>query len=113
MRDQQKQNIRIKDLILGAASLKLNYDELNSEEICTICIEEFKENDNIIRLPCDPRHLFHANCIGAWIETKTNCPICKAEFNQDTLSDLKQNQNLAEEKFEKKEDNKDNKDDFN
>lgn len=112
MREDKKQNIRIKDLILGAASLKLNYDELNSEEICTICIEEFNENDNIIRLPCDQRHLFHASCIGAWIETKTNCPICKAEFNQETLSDLKQNQSVTEEKLEKKGKNEENKDNF-
>jgi hypothetical protein len=26
---------------------------------CTICMEEFKDNDEVIPLPCNPKHIFH------------------------------------------------------
>ena len=33
---------------------------------CTICLNEFKENDLVSPLPCDTRHYFHSSCIERW-----------------------------------------------
>lgn len=45
---------------------------------CIICMEEFKENSELRKLPCD--HLFHPECIDQWLLNEKNCPFCKAEI---------------------------------
>jgi hypothetical protein len=44
---------------------------------CSICIEDFKNNDNIIRLSCN--HNYHYDCILEWFKSNPlpNCPICR------------------------------------
>lgn len=46
---------------------------------CTICCEDYEDDDRVIILPCD--HIFHNNCIIPWIQnSSTKCPICHAEI---------------------------------
>ena len=52
-----------------------NYELKN----CTICLENFKDGDNIKRLGC--LHIFHKNCIIPWLKTKNFCPIDKHQIN--------------------------------
>jgi Ring finger domain len=42
---------------------------------CSICIENFKENDKIKKLHCG--HCFHTNCINAWTVNVLKCPNCR------------------------------------
>jgi len=35
---------------------------------CTICMVEYEPEDEIIPLPCDVRHFFHAACIENWLK---------------------------------------------
>ena len=42
---------------------------------CCICLENYKNNDETIILPCV--HIFHSNCIKHWMKRQDNCPICK------------------------------------
>ena len=42
---------------------------------CCICLENFKINDETMILPCI--HIFHSNCIKAWMKRQLFCPICK------------------------------------
>ena len=35
---------------------------------CAICFMEYDENSQIIKLPCDERHFFHADCIENWLK---------------------------------------------
>lgn len=37
---------------------------------CIICMEIFKDNDNVAELNCDLRHYFHEKCIEEWLKTK-------------------------------------------
>ena len=52
-------------------------NEINNEEIiCSICLQEYREDDELSELPgC--HHLFHKNCLGKWIAKHGNCPYCK------------------------------------
>ena len=53
---------------------------------CSICLCPFQHKDEIVVLPCDPRHYFHTDCITAWLDresTNNECPIC---FNKIPLS---------------------------
>ena len=55
---------------------KIKVDKLNEEnKKFSICLEDFKDNDYAIFLPCV--HLFHTNCIKKGLKNKDNCPLCK------------------------------------
>lgn len=43
-----------------------NPNLLDKNDECAICLDLFKLNDRIKRLPCS--HVYHAECIGAWIK---------------------------------------------
>lgn len=49
------------------------------EEVCAICLEEFKEKQRIVHWK-SCQHLFHYDCIRYWTQRKKNCPICKCEY---------------------------------
>tara|TARA_Y100000992_G_scaffold69024_1_gene43095 strand:+ start:3229 stop:3720 length:492 start_codon:yes stop_codon:yes gene_type:complete len=51
-------------------------NNLNIE--CAISLEEFKENDNIIILPC--KHIFLKESIEKWLNKSKICPICRKEI---------------------------------
>ena len=48
------------------------------DEFCSICLEEFKQNDKIITLECD--HYYHKVCITDWFKKETSCPLCRETF---------------------------------
>ena len=56
---------------------------------CSICLDEFKEGDKCIRLPCEGEpHIFHSgsdSCSGIrpWLERNNTCPMCRHEFPTD------------------------------
>ena len=56
-------------------------NKLNDEnKRCVICLEDFKNNDKSIYLPCF--HLFHEKCITDWINMKKRfCPLCRSIIN--------------------------------
>ncbi|XP_047306390.1 uncharacterized RING finger protein P32A8.03c-like [Impatiens glandulifera] len=46
-------------------------------EACAICQEEFKQgDDDICKLRCN--HIYHFECIKAWLMQRNFCPICRA-----------------------------------
>ena len=42
---------------------------------CLICLENYIVEENLCYLPCF--HLFHSDCIKAWIKKSNKCPLCK------------------------------------
>jgi len=55
-------------------------DESNtSKNSCSICLEDYKEGQEIITLPkCD--HIFHKPCVTKWLDINKICPICRTEI---------------------------------
>jgi len=53
-------------------------------DLCPICLEQFHDEEIIIRLPCG--HMLHEtkNCTDGvrWYRTKKTCPICRAEVEK-------------------------------
>ena len=68
-----------KYIIEGMIHLNL---ESNSDEMCAICIEDYKIGDSIIKLKCG--HSYHDYCIQSWFNELINndkevvCPLCKS-----------------------------------
>ena len=55
----------------------LNEDQLVNE--CSICLEPYKQGDDIILLKCG--HLFHEECIKTWITPDNqSCPYCRTDI---------------------------------
>ena len=67
--------------------ITISNDDLKKDLCCSICLDNFKLNDKIIKLPCKNNpHYFHKgdneNCDGIfpWFEKNNTCPVCRYEF---------------------------------
>ena len=58
---------------------------------CDICCVDFVKYDAISILPCSDKHIFHDDCIDAWINhakgknTKPECPLCRKEIEDNSI----------------------------
>lgn len=44
---------------------------------CSVCLSEFQEDESVRLLPkCN--HAFHLSCIDTWLQSHSNCPLCRA-----------------------------------
>lgn len=57
---------------------KVAKGENNDLEKCTICLNDFVEEEDVRRLPC--MHLFHIECVDQWLPTNKCCPICRVDI---------------------------------
>ncbi|KAJ0106462.1 hypothetical protein Patl1_19186 [Pistacia atlantica] len=48
---------------------------IHVDKKCTICQEEYEEDDEMGKLDCG--HSFHIQCIKQWLAQKNACPVCK------------------------------------
>jgi hypothetical protein len=53
----------------------------SSHKCCCICKDDFKDKELISKLQCG--HEYHEKCIGIWIYTKPQCPLCKKMLTTD------------------------------
>ncbi|XP_074587652.1 E3 ubiquitin-protein ligase ATL6-like [Curcuma longa] len=58
-----------------AKAIREGSDELE----CAVCISEFEEEEALRLLPgcC---HVFHTECIDAWLADHVTCPVCRADL---------------------------------
>ena len=50
-------------------------EENNNNEQCSICLDEFIENETLFQLNC--QHYYHEKCLKDWLKKNRNCPICR------------------------------------
>ena len=50
-------------------------NDIYSDKECTICLEEFIENEKIYGLKCN--HYYHKKCIDDWLKKRQTCPLCR------------------------------------
>lgn len=82
-------------VIKGLPRLKMDSQLLDqarqSSSMCNICFEEFKLDEEVIRIPC--KHIFHTLCLTPWLEQNGTCPMCRfslvpeSERNQNSTED--------------------------
>jgi hypothetical protein len=67
------------------------FDDLDNEIIsqdendnnCFICLENYKKDDIVTKLPC--KHRFHKNCIKTWLcKENTRCPVCRKDTRKSS-----------------------------
>ncbi|OWM69731.1 hypothetical protein CDL15_Pgr025580 [Punica granatum] len=60
--------------------------QMRDEENCVICLEAYREGDNIGTLKTCTHH-YHVSCIKKWLLMKNSCPICKASALADDMKE--------------------------
>ncbi|CAK8537555.1 unnamed protein product [Lathyrus sativus] len=66
----------VKDLKIGRVTLE-----------CAVCLNEF-EDDETLRLIPVCSHVFHRECIDAWLLHHSTCPVCRADLVPDPKDEL-------------------------
>ena len=64
-------------------SIALSINEVEKESSCTICLEEFKSDDDVTEMTCNSAHIFHPDCLKLWLERNFSCPTCRTEINSE------------------------------
>lgn len=57
--------------------------EFKKDDDCQICLEKLDKSTSSFVNGC--KHIFCDECIRAWSQTSTSCPVCRHEFNAITL----------------------------
>ncbi|KAE8706314.1 putative Argonaute protein group [Hibiscus syriacus] len=63
---------RVKDLETGKEAME-----------CVVCLREF-EDDETVRLMPRCSHVFHHDCINAWLAFHVTCPVCRVKLSPDS-----------------------------
>ena len=66
----------IKQLLNKCSEVKYN-NEIKTDS-CPITLERFKENETLVKLPCN--HIFSKSAINEWFKNKSSCPVCRTEI---------------------------------
>lgn len=53
--------------------------EEDDDRECPVCLTEFGPEDNLRLLPTC-KHVFHQECIDAWFDEHSTCPLCRASL---------------------------------
>jgi len=81
--DQQGPRGASKDALEDLQRVKACAETRSVQPSCVVCMEDFKDGDSCIKLPCSSRHIFHENCIMPWLKTHNTCPTCRHELEPE------------------------------
>ncbi|SOV21582.1 RING zinc finger protein, putative [Plasmodium sp. DRC-Itaito] len=51
-----------------------------NDDVCSICMMNYINKDDVMIMPCDKRHFFHVNCLTKWLYKSQVCPICRTNI---------------------------------
>ncbi|EEB06551.1 ubiquitin-protein ligase E3 [Schizosaccharomyces japonicus yFS275] len=63
---------------------KVPQNLVDEEYECTVCLENFKTGDDVVRLPC--KHYFHEQCIKPWLRVNGTCAVCRAPVDPNAAA---------------------------
>ena len=72
--------VTLSDLRLNTQVLICPQHLIDNEEVCSICLNKYKKNDIVRKLPCN--HMFHIQCVDKSFEYRKNCPYCQTSVIQ-------------------------------
>lgn len=94
--DNYENNIRLAERVgvvevgidnIDTVSSVIPKEEVNSDDICTICLDKMidKRNEHVRKLICS--HIYCDGCITQWLAKNKKCPVCNVDL-EDKLNEL-------------------------
>lgn len=68
----------INDLALN----EIEFENLEDEQECSICLEYFKDRVNLISVETC-KHVFHKECMAKWLKYNNICPLCRMNLKKE------------------------------
>lgn len=69
----------VRSNLLASKHQKVEIYKIGKEEFCPICLEEFRKDELLRKLPCS--HHFHALCVDPWfLKSSPKCPLCRGNI---------------------------------
>ena len=60
----------------------ISIQEVEESTRCNVCLIDFTEGETVCQLSCS--HLYHSHCITRWLTTKTTCPTCRRNLQEES-----------------------------
>jgi len=84
-REESRANLNISRHSAKSIILHVAFDDLSeSSDCCNICLEEFKEGQEVASSQnAECIHMFHFDCIASWLmapKSMDKCPVCRNNF---------------------------------
>ena len=54
--------------------------DINSNETCVICFNEYKKGDKNPQIELLCNHKFHIKCLTSWFDKRVSCPLCNIDL---------------------------------
>ncbi|OEL14598.1 hypothetical protein BAE44_0024383 [Dichanthelium oligosanthes] len=62
----------------GSTSTSTSAAAASGATECAVCLSELADGEKVRALPsCG--HVFHVECVDAWLRSRTTCPVCRAD----------------------------------
>lgn len=62
-----------------------NNQNLDEPHECSICMEQYQNNEYIVNIKCQGNHHFHSECVKPWIQQTMTCPICRDTITENNF----------------------------
>ncbi|RCV21849.1 hypothetical protein SEVIR_4G139700v4 [Setaria viridis] len=53
--------------------------------LCAVCLEDVRAGEVVRQLPAC-RHLFHVDCVDAWLRAHRTCPLCRCDLSPPNVT---------------------------
>ncbi|CAN6177945.1 unnamed protein product [Urochloa humidicola] len=53
--------------------------------LCAVCLDDVRAGEVVRQLPAC-RHLFHADCVDAWLRAHRTCPLCRCDLSPPSVA---------------------------
>ncbi|CAN6216692.1 unnamed protein product [Urochloa humidicola] len=53
--------------------------------LCAVCLDDVRAGE-VVRQLLACRHLFHADCVDAWLRAHRTCPLCRCDLSPPTIA---------------------------
>ena len=89
IRNRNRETRRKNNLIKRLVKEKFWPEHFQHDAECSICMENYQKNEEVIVLPCDDRHYFHSKWLKKWLKEDTSWPFWKDQITIVKINDQK------------------------
>ena len=68
--------------------MNISNDQRNHD--WSICLEDFKDDHEVVVLPCKNEHVYHINCISQWMQNNNSCPYDRQKIRVKDVARMNQ-----------------------